>query len=172
MLGADQRHGPIGALFAQRHGGRGAGQACADDHVRVAIRPRSAARRLRPVSGYTLTGSVAGGASTLPVRTSNSEPWHVQVTVVPASSPFFGKRALLVRARVVERVVRAADVGDRDPRAAHVDGRDAACRYLARLDCCHKFCCHWRTPLIDESFCSLPLSQAQTICQALGRSRP
>ena len=33
------------------------------------------------------TGSAAGPLSTSPVVTSNCEPWHEHVTVVPSSSP-------------------------------------------------------------------------------------
>jgi hypothetical protein len=33
ILGTDQRHSPVSALFAEGNGGSGAGQAGADDHV-------------------------------------------------------------------------------------------------------------------------------------------
>src|SRR5207245_3786425 len=86
-LGTDQDHVAVCALIAQRDGGRGASETCAEDHMPLghytSICRASPSTRVR----YALTGTVAGGASTLPVRTSNSEPWHVHVSVVPANSP-------------------------------------------------------------------------------------
>src|SRR5687767_12513567 len=86
-LAADQDNGLIGAFLSQSDRRSGTGQARADDHMRsghqISICSESPAMRVR----YTLTGDGAGGASTLPLRISNSAPWHRQVIVVPAKSP-------------------------------------------------------------------------------------
>src|SRR5688572_9327419 len=45
----------------------------------------------------------------------------------------FGEGTLLVRARVVERVVRAVDIRDSDSRPVHLDQRERPSRYVAGL---------------------------------------
>jgi hypothetical protein len=41
----------------------------------------------------------------------------------------FRKGALLVRARVLERIIGVADLGEGDSRTTYIDGDDAICRY-------------------------------------------
>ena len=68
----------------------------------------------------------------------------------------FAKRALLVGARIIERVVVAADIGDGDSSTAPVRRHDGARRYLARLEGGHKFCRHSRTPGSMNGFVGYP----------------
>ena len=72
-FGADHDDGAVRSFVAKRHGGGRSGEARADDHVRlghqISICSASPSMRVR----NTLSGISAGGASTLPVRTSNSE---------------------------------------------------------------------------------------------------
>ena len=137
MLGADQGNSPIGALVSQRDGGRGAGQAGADDHVRRGHQTSICSASPSTRCGYTLTGA-SPEARDLP------RP-HIELGAVAHARdggarqvPFFSKRALLMRAGVVERVVGASHIGDSDSYAAYIDCRDAACRYLTRFDGRHK----------------------------------
>ena len=57
--------------------------------VAAAVGARAAPRALhpRPASRKIGNGSSAGGDSTSPVRTSNSEPWQGQTTTAPSRSP-------------------------------------------------------------------------------------
>jgi hypothetical protein len=66
-------------------------------------------------TSYTLSGRGAGPLITAPVLTSNSEPWHWHMIVVPVSNPP-GKRAGVVSAgaEVVERVETIAGTRNGD----------------------------------------------------------
>src|SRR5262249_41929516 len=85
-LGADEHHSPVQAFLTQGRGGGRAREARADDGDR---RHQNSTCRSFPWTrtGYTLMGTVAGGASTAPVRMSNSAKWHGHTTAILLSSP-------------------------------------------------------------------------------------
>ena len=68
--------------------------------------------------------------STSPVRTSNSEPWHGQTTTA-AVELALGERALLVRARVVERDPDVAEPADAHRAPTGLDAPEATLRRVA-----------------------------------------
>ena len=69
-------------------------------------------------TAYTLSGRDAGPLTTAPVVTSNSEPWHWHMIVVPVSSPPERGGVAGAGAKIVERVILALGAGDRNPQLA------------------------------------------------------
>src|SRR5829696_139621 len=62
-------------------------QTGADDHGRLGHQPLTSRLPSSNRTSKLSTGSLAGPRSTSPLSTSNSEPWHGQITVLSCRSP-------------------------------------------------------------------------------------